>query len=73
MRKKFAQFLLLSTMLVSSSILFSCNSFRNIQFLVSYDETSGERIAYLFSNEIENNINKNVKFKIDETKKFYYE
>ena len=73
MRKKFAQFFLLSTMLVSSSILSSCNSFRNIQFLVSYDETSGERIAYLFSNEIENNINKNVKFKIDETKKFYYE
>ena len=60
-------------MLVSSSILSSCNSFRNIQFLVSYDETSGERIAYLFSNEIENNINKNVKFKIDETKKFHYE
>ena len=73
MRKKFARFFLLSTMLVSSSILSSCNSFRNVQFLVSYDETSGERIAYLFSNEIENSINKNVKFKIDETKKFHYE
>ena len=72
MRKKFPHFLVFLSSICSMSTLFSCSNYKSLQFIVSYDLEANERVAYLFSNGVENNINEKVKIKIEEGKVFNY-